>query len=122
MCSQGARAASVLSTQSCFTNFEKYYHVFNSLDDLKGPLLVYTNHINNHMSLKCLGKERKHIFQILFYFLFFIKWIQKTFTEVSLLKLLTDIQQENKNTIDANCRVSSMSNLKHTFVLHESTS
>ncbi len=45
--SQGARAASVLSTQSYFTTFEKEYQVFNGLDGLKVRLLVYTNHINN---------------------------------------------------------------------------
>ncbi len=38
--SQGARDASVLSTQSCFSSFEKQYQVFNELDGLKGPLLV----------------------------------------------------------------------------------
>ncbi len=47
MYSQGARAASVLSTESCFLSFEKWYHVFNGLKGLKVPLLVYTNHINN---------------------------------------------------------------------------
>ncbi len=47
MYSQGDRAASVLSTQSCFSSFEKQYHVLNGLDGLKVPLLVYTNHINN---------------------------------------------------------------------------
>ena len=47
MYSQGASAASVLSTQSCFSSFEKQYQVFNGLDGLKIPLLVYTNHINN---------------------------------------------------------------------------
>ncbi len=45
--SQGARAASVLSTQSCFSSFEKQYQVFNGLGGLKVSLLVYTNHINN---------------------------------------------------------------------------
>ncbi len=44
---QDARAASVLSTLSCLPSFEKQYQVFNGLDGLKGPLLVYTNHINN---------------------------------------------------------------------------
>ncbi len=47
MYSEGARAASVLSTQSCFSSFEKQYQVLNGLDGLKGPLLVYTNHMNN---------------------------------------------------------------------------
>ena len=47
MYSQGARAASVLSTQSCFSTFEKQYQVLNGIDVLKVPLLVYTNHINN---------------------------------------------------------------------------
>ncbi len=47
MYSQGARAASVLSTQSCFSTFEKQYQVSNGLDGLKVPLLVYTNHINH---------------------------------------------------------------------------
>ncbi len=46
ICSLGARAASILSTQSCSSSFEKQYQVFNDLDGLKGPLLVYTNHIN----------------------------------------------------------------------------
>ncbi len=47
MYSQGARAASVLSTHSCFSTSQKQYRVFNGLDGLKVPLLVYTNHINN---------------------------------------------------------------------------
>ncbi len=47
MYSQGARAASVLSTRSCFCSFEKQYQVFNGLDGLRVPLLVYTNHIDN---------------------------------------------------------------------------
>ncbi len=34
ICSQGPRAASVLSTQSGFTPFEKLYQVFNGLDGL----------------------------------------------------------------------------------------
>ncbi len=41
------RAASVLSTQSCFSSFEKQYQVFNGLDGVKVPLLVCTNHITN---------------------------------------------------------------------------
>ncbi len=47
MYSHSARAASVLSTQSCFSSFEKQYQVFNGLEGLKVPLLVSTNHINN---------------------------------------------------------------------------
>ncbi len=47
MYSQGARAASVLSTKSCFSSFEKQYKVFNGLDGIKVPLLIYTNRINN---------------------------------------------------------------------------
>ncbi len=49
--SQGARAVSVLSTQSCFSRFKKEYQVFNGLDGLKGPLLVCTNHTNNEKHL-----------------------------------------------------------------------
>ncbi len=52
ICSQGTRAASIWSTQSGFTSFEKQYliqylTIFNGLDGLKGPLLVYNYHINN---------------------------------------------------------------------------
>ena len=45
--SQGARAASVLSTHSCFTPFEEWHQASNGLDGLKGLLKVCPSHINN---------------------------------------------------------------------------
>ncbi len=46
MSSKGSRAASVLSTRSCFSSFEKWYRLLNCLDGIKGSTLVNTNHIN----------------------------------------------------------------------------
>ncbi len=47
--SKGIRAASVLSTRSCFTCFEKWYKVFNDLDGVQRSLLVCMNHMNHEM-------------------------------------------------------------------------
>ncbi len=52
MSSKGARAASVLSTQSCFFSFEKWYRLLNGLDGIKGSILVYTNHINYEICIE----------------------------------------------------------------------
>ncbi len=49
MNSKAARAASVLSTRSCFTSFVNWYKVFNGLDGVKGPLLACMNHMNHEM-------------------------------------------------------------------------
>ncbi len=72
----------VLSTKSGFFSFEKQYQVFKDLDGLTGPLLEYTDNINNekkHMhqaEKKNLGfpVTRPTLFlenQPLFYFFFF---------------------------------------------------
>ena len=51
MSSKGTRAASVLSTQSCFTSFENWYKVFDGLDGVKGPLLACMTHMNHEMHM-----------------------------------------------------------------------